>query len=294
MHLSSKFICYSLLLLLSTTLFATDIENFVVYYSDKAQQSDFNKYSLIVFDSDSHPPLEALKEQGKIILGYISIGEIEKSRWYFKQFDNDKILIKENADWKDSYYIDIRNKKWISFVVEELVPRLLNKKFSGVFLDTLDDSIELERKYPKRFKGMKKAAARMVKAIRLNYPQIKIMLNRAYEILPEVENDIDYELGESIYTDYDFKTKKYYFVNKKLYEEQVTVLKKAKKNNPKLQIFTLDYWDPNQNKTIEKIYNIERKNGFIPYVSTVDLNKIIEEPKTSGAETKIESSPRKK
>src|SRR3990172_5248627 len=48
--------------------------------------------------------------------------------------------------------------------------------------------------------------------IRLHYPTIKIMMNRAYEILPEVEQSIDMELGESVFADYDAKAKTYRLV----------------------------------------------------------------------------------
>ena len=135
-----KIICSITFILSACFLSAQDINNFVVYYSDKAPVSDFNKYSLIVFDSDSHPPIGALKEQGKIVLGYLSLGEIENSRWYFKRFKDEKLLFKENSNWKGSFFIDVRDKKWVSFVVEELVPRILQKKFSGIFIDTLDNA----------------------------------------------------------------------------------------------------------------------------------------------------------
>ena len=46
---------------------------------------------------------------------------------------------------------------------------------------------------------MTPAAAKLVRMIRQNYPQIKIMVNRAYDILPEIGGQIDYVLGESVY-----------------------------------------------------------------------------------------------
>jgi len=253
---------------------AETIDNWAVYYSDKEPISEFQKYSLIVFDSDYHPDIDALIDEGKIVLGYISLGEIEKSRWYYSKIKKTGILLNENKYWKGSYFVDVRSHIWINFVIGYLVPNLIQKGFSGIFIDTLDNPAELERRDSKKYKGMTESAVRLISAIRLNYPSIKIMLNRGYEILPKVAKYINYELGESIYTDYDFKTKKYEYVEKKLYSEQVEILKNAKNINPELEIFTLDYWNKDDKKTISDIYKTERANGFIPYVSTIKLNEL--------------------
>ncbi len=266
------------LLFLSFSAKTQKIENFIIYYSDKAAESKFNEYSLVVFDSEYHPTFKALKEDGITVLGYISLGEIEKSRWYYKLFSCGDFILQENPNWPGSYFIDIRNKKWIKIVIEELIPWILQKKFDGIFIDTLDNAIYLESIDPVRYKGMKQAAVHLVKAIRLNYPQIKIMLNRAYNLLPKLENCIDFELGEGICTEYDFKTKKYYYIPEEEYMHQVDLLHKAMKQDPKLKVFSLDYWNPKEPNTIKKIYQTEYKNNFIPYVSDIILNKIIPEP----------------
>jgi hypothetical protein len=51
-----------------------------------------------------------------------------------------------------------------------------------------------------------------------------------------------------------------------------------KKRFPKLQIMSLDYWDPADTKGVATIYSTQRANGFIPYVSTIELNRVVEEP----------------
>jgi endo-alpha-1,4-polygalactosaminidase (GH114 family) len=104
------------------------------------------------------------------------------------------------------------------------------------------------------------------------------MINRAYDILPQIDPYIDMELGESVYTDYDFRAKKYDKVEPDLYQKQVELLQQAKLSNPKLKVYTLDYMDPKNTKAIAEIYQTQRSNGFIPYVATVDLDRVIPEP----------------
>jgi hypothetical protein len=154
---------------------------------------------------------------------------------------------------------------------------ILRRGFDGIFLDTLDDPIHLEDVQPQKNKGMTAAAAQLVRAIRRHYPDIPIMMNRAYRLLPEVEGDIDMELGESVYADYDFGKKAYRRVDKGDYEQQVRWLKEAQNRRPALRVMTLDYWNPADAPGIRQIYAVERANGFLPYVATVELDKIVTE-----------------
>lgn len=250
----------------------------VVYYADKAPLDAFRPYGLVVLDSENHPALEPLRAQGKVLLGYISLGEVESHRPWYKTVKQWGILKSENPDWKGSYYVDVRDPRWSGLVVDELVPLILNRGFHGIFLDTLDNPIHLENIDPHANKGMTEAAAQLVRAIRRRFPDVPIMMNRAYQILPKVEDDIDFELGESVYADYDFARKTYRRVGKADYEQQVQWLTEAKQRQPKLHVMTLDYWNPRDLAGIRRIYAVERANGFLPYVATVALDIIIKEP----------------
>lgn len=250
----------------------------VVYYADKEPVEAFESFRLLVLDSETHPPLRPLSERGKVLLGYLSVGEVESHRPWYAKVKRWGILKDENPNWKGSYYVDLRDPRWISLVVEELVPMLLRRGFDGVFLDTLDNPVYLEQAQPQKYKGMTEAAAQLVRAIRRNYPAIPIMMNRAYPLLPRVERDIDFELGESVYADYDFKTKSYKLVDRPLYQEQVKLLKDAQKRRPELRVMTLDYWSPADPDGVRRIYKEQRANGFDPYVATIDLDRIVKEP----------------
>lgn len=253
-------------------------ERWVVVYSEKPAVAEFRDYGLVVLDSVHHPPIRPLLEQKKTVIGYISLGEVENYRDYYKAVEAEGILYEKNPNWPDSRYIDVRDTRWSRRVIEELVPRLLHKGFQGIFIDTLDNPGELERRDPVKFKGMTEAAANLVKAVRRHYPRMYIMLNRSYEILPAVEGQIDAVLGESVFTEIDFEKKTYRLADAKTYQQQVKWLKEAKARRPALKIYTLDYWPPTDAAGIARIYAEQRKNGFIPYVSVKDLDRVLKEP----------------
>lgn len=250
----------------------------VVYYSDKAPEEALLPYRVVVLDSKYHPPFERLKERGAIVLGYISLGEVEKHRPWYDEVKNWGILSEENPNWPGSYYVDVRDKRWVKLVVEKLAADLLRQGFDGFFLDTLDNPPHLERTDPKRWAGMTKASARLVKALRHNWPSARIMLNRAYEILPDTATALDYALGESVYTTWNFNLERAELQPEDDYRFQVNALKDAQRRNPALSVMTLDYWDLSDVKKVREIYALQRANGFSPYVSVVTLDRIAPEP----------------
>ncbi|PWC43138.1 endo alpha-1,4 polygalactosaminidase [Azospirillum sp. TSO22-1] len=251
----------------------------VVYYADKEPLSAFEPYKLVVLDSEHHPPLRPLKERGKTLLGYISLGEVESHRPWYETVKGWGILSAENPNWPGSFYVDVRDKRWTELVVAELVPALLRKGFDGIFLDTLDNPPHLERTDPKAFAGMTEAAARLVTALRRHYPGIRIMQNRAYELLPQTAGVIDYALGESVTAGWDFAGGTPHLQPADDTAFQVEALTAAKRANPALEVMTLDYWNPDDAAGVARLYATERARGFSPYVATVELDRVVREPK---------------
>jgi len=246
------------------------------YYSEAQPPEGFEGFQLLILDSDYHPPLAALTKVHSL-LGYISIGEVEQTRSHFNSAKAQGVLLGENQNWKGSFFVDARNAWWRERV-KILTRQTLKQGFQGVFLDTVDDAEYLEDKDPAAFRGMKDAMAQLILEVRREFPAILIAVNRGYAILPKVASSVDFVLGESVFSDYDFASKSYRRVPQDLYADQVRILKSAKERNPRLTILTLDYWNPKDKAGVTRIYNAERANGFSPYVSTVELNTIVREP----------------
>lgn len=269
-----------LLLLLFPFFFLSADEHFpwVVYYNDKEPVEAFKPYNPIIFETLSHPPLDPLLKMNKEILGYLALGEVSEWHPWFSSLKEQGILVHENNDWPKSWMIDIRQPFWKQLLLTEIIPNIFNQGFTGLFFDQLDVPLEWEKKNPAKYKGMTAAAVDLIKAIRTQFPGKRLMLNRAYEILPQVGNMIDYELAETLYTSYDFQTKKYFVRPSNEFDWQVSQLNKARTQFPHLVVFSLDYWDPKDAAVYKKIYELARHFCIRPYVSTIELDQIIPEP----------------
>ena len=269
----------ALSLILTTPVSAENNSSpWAVFYGYDAPTKAFSPFNLVVLDSATQVPVQTLRDSGKTVLGYISLGEVASHRSYFKAVEAQGMLLEENPNWPGSFSVDLRNKQWTARVINELIPDILRRGFDGIFIDTLDNPPEWERLDPQRFQGMTTATIRLLRTIRERFPRIKIMLNRAYAILPYAGGYVDIVLGESVFSTYNFETKHYQKVDPELYRQQLEILNSARGRFPNLQIMTLDYWNADDSAGIDRIYTEQRKNGFSPYVSTIELDQIIYEP----------------
>lgn len=253
----------------------------VVYYNVKAPSSAFDPYNPIILDSDFYPDLPPILQEGKVVLGYIDLAEAEEWRSHFEKVKKWGILIRENPDWPGSWIVDIRDRRWKRLVLNTIIPNILKKGFNGLFYDQLDVAIALEQEDPDTYSGMINAAVDLVKAIHREFPKVRKMMNRAYEIIPQVGDSIDYELGETLYTIYDFETKTYHLRSPEEFAWGLSQLNAGRKKFPHLVIFSLDYWDPSDTEMYKHIYEVERSHCLRPYVSTISLDEIIPEPPSS-------------
>ena len=248
----------------------------VIYYATEAEPIAFAAYDTVVLDADRYPPIGPLVERGKTVLGYLSLCEVASTRGYFAELQAEGLLIGEHPIWKGSHYIDIRDARWSRRVIEDLIPRLLRRGFTGLFLDTLDDAAMLDRQPGRR--GMREAAVRLVKTIRRHYPDLTLMMNRGYDLLPAVERDVDAVLAESLNGTYDFATKQYRRVAPVDTAAQLSVLRAARARRPTLRLYSLDYWNPDDADGIAALYREARAAGFEAYVATIELDRLVPEP----------------
>jgi hypothetical protein len=157
---------------------------------------------------------------------------------------------------------------------------VLAKGFDGIMLDTIDTALWLEEVDPQRFAGMKTAAVQLIKTIHAQHPAALLMLNRGFGVLPDVAQDINYALAESIFLRYMPHEDSSDYFPQTVYDELTSVLKNAQKKNPKLKVVTLDYVPTTNPSTamVKQVYATQRRNGFVPYVTTYDLGNRHEEP----------------
>lgn len=236
-------------------------------------------YDLLVLEPDFDRALAPLRGKNTRLLGYISLGEINMARPFAAELSRAGALSDRNPNWPEARYVDLRHPAWRDMVLDHLIPALLRKGYDGIFMDTLDNAEALEHLKPRDHQGMVAGAAALVQAIRARFPDITIMMNRGYALLPKVVSRIDIVLAEAMASRWNFAEKRYEMMTPEDWDWQAAKLYEAKRANPRLKLMTLDYWDPADEATVASLYARERAAGFQPYVSTLALDRLIPEPR---------------
>lgn len=99
--------------------------------------SKVNENYILVIEPDDYSSSEvkAIKAKGYKVLGYLSVGTIEKERTWFGKYKQYKLQKLE--DWPNEYYIDIRRNEWQSFLIER-AKKLQKIGYLGLWCDNLD------------------------------------------------------------------------------------------------------------------------------------------------------------
>jgi endo-alpha-1,4-polygalactosaminidase (GH114 family) len=260
------------------------IKNFVVYYSVLSPEDIplISAYDLAIIHpfSATDDVLSRLKASGTLLYAYVSAVEIEK----YDDFKNSLMI--EDAYLYDNgekffksefscYGGDILSKSYQNILLRIIKDRIIDKGYSGVFFDTLDD-IECLQDHD-NVKAQTEGYIAFFKELKSKYPKLSIIQNRGFSL---------FEQGSSLYTDallfedlnfQEASTKEYY---KNLVDKLSSIATKSscrimaishtdRQGNHKFckKLNWLYYYCPNDNNYMKfetKIDNVSNRLWFGP------------------------------
>jgi uncharacterized protein (TIGR01370 family) len=97
----------------------------------------FDPFDLIVMDGeDAHSRnVWPLRQQGKVVIAYLSVGTIEKGRFWYEA--SKPYRLDYWGDWGE-WYAKVKSARFRDIIVNKVVPKYLSKGFNGLFLDNTD------------------------------------------------------------------------------------------------------------------------------------------------------------
>lgn len=235
--------------------------------ADPSRISAFN-FGIVVMDYSrdgteegaySRREIERLKASGKVVLAYLSIGEAEDYRFYWRdgwEEDSPSWLGPENPEWPGNYVVRYWEDGWKEIVFGYL-KRVISRGFSGVYLDKLDSY-----EYFGDSLGEREAARRMAELVREisdschrwagKCTVIPQNGERIVEYVPEVLKYVDGWAAEDVlYRDGS--------------PERLVDLRRIK-DAGKIVLSVEYVYDGNVSE-VEDYYRMAREEGFIPYAA---------------------------
>lgn len=186
------------------------VEEYIIFYGS-ANDSIINKlknYKLIIIEprNFSKAQLAEIKKSGTIIYGYTSFVEqnenniefkILKDKWFYKP-DGQKI---RNEQW-GSYYMDLSQKGYQNFLIEQVYLHVIEKGCDGLFIDTIGDIDDMSWSSEDK-KKMQKGYRSTLSRITKSYPNLKVIQNWGFNTLKNYSYDlVDGVMWEGFSFDY--------------------------------------------------------------------------------------------
>ena len=250
----------------------------IAFYGQTADEEVLSTYDIVVLDPMFLGSVATVAKDGARVCAYLSLGEGRTSDPFYDRIDP-AALLEENSAWPGTRRIDIRQPAWKDLVLGEIISSIAAKGFSGLMLDTLDTPPYLEQLDPVGKRGMAEAAVDLVQEIRRSYPEMLVIANRGYALLPSIIDNIDGVIAESLLTTPENDgSGRFKWNEQRDVALQLSLLAPAEARRLRVPILSLDYWDPEDVETVKKIYSRQRHLGHHPYVATPVLDRIIPEP----------------
>lgn len=251
------------------------VNSFVCCYGP--YQRAMKQFDLAAVDpgSVSDKQLSALQESGTQVIAYLTVGECDGrlqagdgqgpggyASWYLER--NGKPW--RNADW-GSYYVDPGNAAWRARIIAQ-AGAILARGFDGLILDTLDTA-ELQP-------GLDRGMVGLVQLLRAKYPKAKLLVNRGFSVIERIAPSIDGVMFENFSSEYNFKKKTYRGLTKAERRENDAIAGRLQslQRDCNLLVVTVDYAKRSSRTAVMKYAKTSRSWGFIPYVSTISLNRV--------------------
>ncbi len=241
-------------------------------YSRISKSSD--RLWVIDYASDEKPlslnEVSRLKKNNNILISYLSIGEAESYRPYFKKLPKD-LLIESNKDWEGNFRVKYWDSRWQSVVIEYL-NEVLAAGFDGVYLDIVDafDYYEEGKEKKQKAQEMFKFVRKLHNHAKATNPDFFFIQQNGLSIVSHLENDKDwFELIDAVGIESMFfsGTKK---MNNPFNLDESIIKYLSAYQKEDIPVFSVEYL--NDKKLTSKYRSLAKDYKVIPLAAARSLN----------------------
>ena len=249
------------------------LHTWAVYYGAAPEAAaELARFDLVVLDPARHPPLPAVKRHGTLVLMYVSLGEVNVHHAAYGAIAGEPWVLGANPNWPEARRLDVRAPAYARWLVEQVAGPAVRAPANGLFLDTADTPIELERADPARFRGMASGVERVVRELRSAYPHAVLVMNGGVALAASVGPVLDGIAVESVLSNYDFATKTYGRRADADARRRIETVRRVAAQG--LPVLTLEYAPSDEREWIARLIAASRAERFVPYVATIDLERV--------------------
>lgn len=174
------------------------------YYGARVPSDLIAAYDQVVVEPDHVTNLEAFRAGRAEPVAYLSVGEVARANARSKQIDEAWVLA-ENPAWA-SRVMDLESPGYQAWLLSRF-DELWARGYRGFFLDTLD-SYRLAAG-EQRDAGLRRGLIQIIRGLARRRPGVRLLLNRGFEVLPELKGVVSGVVAESLFDRWDAATQSY-------------------------------------------------------------------------------------
>jgi cysteinyl-tRNA synthetase len=219
--------------------------------------------------------LKILKDSGKLVLCYISIGEAEDYRYYWEEnwtVGDPEFIVEENPEWEGNYKVAYWELKWQDIVYsgnDSYLDRIIDAGFDGLYLDIIDAYEYFEET------GRGTAAGEMVEFV-INITHHSRERDPDFLIVPQ-NGEALLDFDDYLNTISGQGKEDLYFTDDQEQDPQEThhtIGLLANASEAGKVVLVTDYMTTTED--MEKFYSRAAEDGFLAFAGNRELNRIPE------------------
>lgn len=249
--------------------------NIFIYCLQSADYDDLKQreFDIAVLDIDdcglTTDQLKDIRSTGGTVLSYLSIGEAEDYRSYWKEGWEEgepSFIYEENPCWEGNYKVKYWEKAWQNIITSQL-DKIIDRGFDGVCLDVVDAYVFFE------YLGFDNAKEDMVELVK-NISAYAKEKNNEFLVIPQNAEELidDKKYFDSID---GIGKENLFFVNgdsldQRTIDISLYYLKKVIASNK--YVFIISYSDKEQER--QKVIDSSIENGFHYFIGNRELDSL--------------------
>ncbi len=249
---------------------ATPLPTTAFFYGAAVPMGLLSTFDRVVVEADNMGNFRPSGSNGEKVFAYISVGEAEGWRSSSQRLPQE-LFSGTNPEWS-SRIADLTQPKWKNYVLESRMAPLWEQGYRGFFLDTLD-SYQRTAKNSQDQRAQRTALVDIIRAMHLRFPGVKLLLNRGFEVLPDVAALAVGLVAESLFQGWNASTHEYVAVSAADRQWLLARLNEAHERYG-LPITVIDYVEPEQTTLARDTARQIADLGFSPWVATPGLDVI--------------------
>jgi uncharacterized protein (TIGR01370 family) len=222
-------------------------------------------YDLVVVDGEevSARQVRLLRSRGALVLGYLSVGTIERWRWWYSAASPYKLELWD--DWGE-WYARVSRQGFRDLIAERVAPRMLRKGLHGLFLDNTD----MVETHAGQRDGMKALVARLARRVHRS-DKLLFTQNGEGSVGPTLRHYDGWNREDVTWT-YDFDRGQYVRVGSADHADALAAIRRIRDRG--LFVTTTDYVANGSPDAVSEAVEASCDAGAIPYVSNIQLSRV--------------------